>query len=158
MNIVVVKLDGAQLHDRDTPELLDNVIKRISERATVRSKFLDGHGWLWAKCNTPAQAAKIRKVLHGQIILKRHRASVMITSNAEWPPGMTPVGQAIPPGKWNGGERGGIRHKKSSSASSSGCNNGKGKPPGKRKGKGKPPTSSGTERLENALGTIIKQF
>ena len=47
-----------------TPELLDNIMKRVKERATIVNYFLRD-GWLYIRCATNPSAKRARKALGG---------------------------------------------------------------------------------------------
>ena len=47
-----------------TPELRDNIMNRVRERATIVNYFVRD-GWLYIRCATPASARRARKALWG---------------------------------------------------------------------------------------------
>ena len=49
-----------------TPELLDNIMRRVRERATIVNYFVR-NGWLYFRCATPPSARRAAKALRGNI-------------------------------------------------------------------------------------------
>ena len=76
--ILTVWADEVSMRD---PELFQNVITRIRERATLHNFFIDGNGRRWARTNTEAQARRVQRrvadvrVLGGRATL---RAQLMV--------------------------------------------------------------------------------
>ena len=52
--------------DIQTPELLDNIMRRVRERATIVNYFIRS-GWLYIRCATPPSARRAAKAMRANI-------------------------------------------------------------------------------------------
>ena len=70
------------------PDLLQNTLSRVRERAQVISYFVDGNGWLWMNVGTEAQGRRAHSridsivALGGAVALRCH-----MTAPSDWPSG-----------------------------------------------------------------------
>ena len=73
--------------------VIDNVLGRVREKAgRVSNFYVNDGGLLWARVNTPQQARRAQKNLHGVTALgKTVKFFCQTTCPEDWPPGIVPV-------------------------------------------------------------------
>jgi hypothetical protein len=102
------------------------VMKRCTEKGTVKGSMVDSGGWLWAKMNSTAAANRVVSRLNGTVICGGlYKMQARITEESNWPSGGTAWSQMVSQprndawhnrdswqiGKDGKREKGGKRHK-----------------------------------------------
>jgi len=104
----------------------DAVMKRCTEKGTVRGSMVDDGGWLWARMNSPQAANRVVSRLNDQTICEgRYIIFARLTKETSWPSGGSAWSQMVSqprndtwhnPNSWTVGKdgkrmKGGKRHK-----------------------------------------------